>query len=593
MNIYSFTNTITNIVAVDTAIYDKMYTDFSHGNYPIDAPFWRRDPYQASPLSGQAGVQTPTPTVLTVSVSAPGCAAITHTFDDTYRTDHFFPVLGLCSGVDNTVSFTTTDQLGQSLQSEFTVPANCIPLFPTDAFGQVDIIAPPVREHLNSQLYITNVSNSFPAAIDYDGNVRWYIYETTAFTCFRAGPTAPVTATLYVPLLIPLNNGHILTKSQDQRQLIEFDQLGRIYTITELAYPDETGQSIPCLAIRDMIQMPPGDDRLLIQTENDSTMTRTRANQTEGDVLAIMDFNSGQVQQTVDYKTLLDVNRRAQPPSQQDASTGRLDWFHANGIHYHVSTNSFINSGRNQGVIVATDQTTNEIKWMLGSHTDWNTGFSPYLLTPLRTDGTPYDLTDPADSVAADHEFWPWGQHGVRALPDAYTTPGGDLDLLVFDDGAYRSLSQPDAIVSYNNWSRAVRYNINITNMTARIVWQYGKDLGDDYYCGYVGNVQFMPDTSSMMINFGGTNCYVDPGTGDGRNVGIRGDVLMADFPPNNFNDPDNFPVNEKTKVQEVSTDTGEILFEFWQYNRSRVGVIQNFSFKVWKADLYDFSFTS
>ncbi len=592
MNICNIKKSILDIISVDNAIYEKMYTDFTQGNYPVDAPFWRLDPYKASPLAAQAGIQTATPTILTVSVSAPGYTAITHTFNDGYYTDHFFPVLGMCPGVDNEISLTATDQNNQSVEYQFTIPATDLSLFPASTFGQIDVVISPDQEKLNSLLYITNVSNSFPAAIDYDGHVRWYIYETTTLGCFASVLNSAIDAILYVPILIPLNNGHILTKSQDQRYLIEFDQLGRVYTMTELSYLDPDGQTIPCIAIRDMIQMPSGDNRVLIHTENDSIITRTSANQTEGDKLAVMDLTTGEIQQLIDYAALLDVNRKPQPPSQQDASTGRLDWFHENGIHYHTGTNSFINSARNQGIIVATDQTTNEIIWMLGSHTNWRTDFSPYLLTPLRSDGTPYDLTNPEDSVAADHEFWPWGQHGVRTLPDTYITPGGDLDLLVFDDGAYRSLNQPDAIVSYKNWSRAVRYSINIQDMTAKIVWQYGKNLGSEYYCGYVGNVQFLPDTNSMMINFGGTNSYANPDTGDVRNVGIRGDVLMADFPPNNFSDQANYPISEKTKVQEVSLETGEVLFEFWQYNSERIGTIQNFSFKVWKLDLYDFAFT-
>jgi arylsulfate sulfotransferase len=556
-----------NIVAIDDAIYNSMHAEFTSKSYPLTDPFIRQDPYSASPLTLQAGIETDVPTRLSITISAPGAQTIAHDFFDgeNYTTQHFFPVIGLFPDAVNTIDFTIVDEQGNPDSHQMTVQA---PATPSD-FGIVEVKQPAQTTRMNQQFYITSVANSYPAAIDYTGTVRWYLDETSSTKHFQGNST-----------IILLNNGRLLTCDSTLKNLIEFDQLGRIYRITPCIYD---GNSFT--AHHDIIQMPNGN--LLIQAQDDSPAALVAANNTERDMLAVMDYTNGEIINMIDFKDILDVNRKFQPPTE-DKNSGRIDWLHENSIDFHTATNVYITSSRVQNVIVATDQETNAIKWMIGSRTNWDSKYAPYLLTPVDASGTElYDFTNPADVTKADHEFWTWGQHSARALPDDYTTPGGDLDLIVFDDGAYRSLNHADVIASYNNWSRAVRFSINTRDMTVRLVWEYGKELGQAYYCGYVGNVQYVPESNSMMINFGGTNEYPETG----RNVGIHGEVPMGDFPPSNYDDPTRYPVQERVKMQEVALDgaESEVLFEFWQYNPEHIGINQNCDYKMLKADLYTY----
>jgi len=223
----------------------------------------------------------------------------------------------------------------------------------------------------------------------------------------------------------------------------------------------------------------------------------------------------------------------------------------------------------------------NEIRWMLGSSTRWPERFQQYFLTPVDENGAPlYDFSNSEDVAAADRDFWNWAQHSAKI----FTTNENPniVEIMLFNNGSFRSYNPDRWIVPYENWSNAMYFRINMAEMTVQLLLDFGKELGSPYYSAYVGNVQYMEETNSLYINFGGTNENLDTG----RNVGIIGDVPMDDFPPEYYFTA---PIQEKVRIVEISMENKEVLFAFDRYMPGITGIYTSFQYKGMKADLYDF----
>ena len=111
-----------------------------------------------------------------------------------------------------------------------------------------------------------------------------------------------------------------------------------------------------------------------------------------------------------------------------------------------------------------------QIKWILGSHDNWEPKYQPYLLTPIGA-----------------HFEWPWSQHHATLYePDA---PGSNtIDILLFDNGLYRSFDQATAYPAADSYSMVVHYRINQAAMTVEEVWEYGKEKGSALFSNAMGS---------------------------------------------------------------------------------------------------------
>jgi len=148
-----------------------------------------------------------------------------------------------------------------------------------------------------------------------------------------------------------------------------------------------------------------------------------------------------------------------------------------------TNDNSLIISLRAQNAVYKVSR-EGQVKWILGPPANWSANFQQYLLTPV---GTPFE--------------WNYGQHAP------VLTPQGTL--MMFDDGDYRASPWDPPVSDSNNWSRAVEYSINETNMTVSQVWDSTPAAGDRLYAYAVGSARWLPQVRDVLVTYGLTE-YVN-----------------------------------------------------------------------------------
>lgn len=300
------------------------------------------------------------------------------------------------------------------------------------------------KEKLNNELYfVTPSSTGYTVAYDVNGDVRWYLTDNFIWDIQR------------------LNNGNILLSSNRlinppyyMTGLVEMDLLGKIYY----------EYSLPGGYHHDVFEMENGN--LLVASDNfeDGTVE---------DYIVEIDRNTGAIVKRIDLKDILPVDKG------DNVYTTKYDWFHNNSVWYDKNTNSITLSGRHKDAIINIDYDTNKLNWIIGDSSNWGDEYQKYFFTK------------------DDNTEWQWAQHAAMILPNG--------NVFVFDNGNNRSKTEENAVSSLNNYSRGVIYNINTDNMTISQVWQYGKELGSDFYSPYISDVDYLED-NHYIIHSGGTS---------------------------------------------------------------------------------------
>lgn len=160
-------------------------------------------------------------------------------------------------------------------------------------------------------------------------------------------------------------------------------------------------------------------------------------------------------------------------------TTYGLDTEHANAVLEDTNDNSIILSMRDQNAIVDFSRSTAQINWILGTPDGWGTNWQPYLLNPV---GTPFE--------------WNYGQHGPELTPQG--------TLLLFNDGPDRAMPFDPPISNQDNYSDAVEYSINDTNMTVSEVWNSSWQTNQDrLFSPILGKAQWLPQTENVLATYG------------------------------------------------------------------------------------------
>ena len=166
-------------------------------------------------------------------------------------------------------------------------------------------------------------------------------------------------------------------------------------------------------------------------------------------------------------------------------STYGVDSEHANALIDDTNDNSVIISFRDQNAVIKFARSTGQPEWILGPPELWGAAWQQYLLTPV---GTPFD--------------WNYGQHAP------YLTPQGTL--LVFNDDIYQASPFNPPVEDQSNYTFAVEYSINPTNMTVSEVWNSAWQTNQDrLFAPIVGRVQWLPQTRNVFVTYGYVN-YVN-----------------------------------------------------------------------------------
>jgi hypothetical protein len=163
---------------------------------------------------------------------------------------------------------------------------------------------------------------------------------------------------------------------------------------------------------------------------------------------------------------------------------GTLDSEHANAIVDDTNDNSIIVSQRDENTLYKFSRATGQLIWILAPPADWPANFQRYLLAPV---GTPFE--------------WCYGQHGPSLTPQG--------TLLVFDDGEERASPFEPILPDPDNYSRAVEFNIDETNMTVSQAWDSydsGQSGNDRIYSSIMGNADWLPQQRNVLVTYAWIN---------------------------------------------------------------------------------------
>jgi arylsulfate sulfotransferase len=155
-----------------------------------------------------------------------------------------------------------------------------------------------------------------------------------------------------------------------------------------------------------------------------------------------------------------------------------VDNEHANAVIEDTNDNSLIVSMRNQNAVFDFTR-SGQVKWILGPHAGWPTNFQQYLLTPV---GTPFN--------------WNYGQHAPELTPQG--------TLLVYNDNNDQASPFDSIVPDQDNYSSAIEYDIDETNMEVSEVWNSAWQTNQDrLFTLVVGRVQWLPQTRNVLVTYG------------------------------------------------------------------------------------------
>jgi len=154
-----------------------------------------------------------------------------------------------------------------------------------------------------------------------------------------------------------------------------------------------------------------------------------------------------------------------------------LDIEHANAVIEDPRDNSIIVSLREQNAIIKFSRATGSLVWILGPPENWGPAFQQYLFTPVGP------IT------------WNFGQHAPTITPQG--------TLIFYDDGNYRATPPETPVPDQANYSSAVEYSLNESNMTVTQVWTSGATNDDTLFTPIVGMAEPEPQTGNVLTTFG------------------------------------------------------------------------------------------
>ncbi|MHB1134502.1 MAG: aryl-sulfate sulfotransferase [Chloroflexota bacterium] len=434
---------IPHIITRQSELEQAFLAEFEAGDYTLDNPLVKVDPYGICPLTAMLLFKTPVPTEVTITVrgkKAPG--DIRHTFPAS--TSHVLPVYGLYAGYDNTVEISTAN--GRQHASTITtaplrpdvVPASSIKTTP-EYFGQNLIF-------LTSSIVFLPATKAHTLAVglDYAGDVRWHSSIPLGFDIKR------------------MPNGHILVGTERLVKAPYFTS-----GLYEMAFSGKVFKEY---------RIPSGyhHDHFVMEDGNILVLSFDAHSHTVEDMCVLIDPRTGAILKTWDYKTVLPQNVAGSGDQEPH------DWFHNNAVWYDKKTNSLTISGRHQDAVINIDFDSGKLNWIIGDPDGWPRDIvDRYFFTPV-----------------GDGEFdWQYEQHACVMLPDG--------DVMLLDNGHFRSKNKDKWILNRDNFSRGVRYRIDTETMTIRQVWQYGKERGAEFFSPYISNVEYY-DEGHYMVHSGG-----------------------------------------------------------------------------------------
>lgn len=330
---------VDSLVARQTRAEEEMLRQFAQGDYTLEKPLVKKNPYLINPLAAVVLFRTEQETAVTVTVYGKETRGnIVHTFPK--AREHVLPILGLYPGWDNLVEL----RLYEGRANRISIPTE--PLN-SDAPKLVSIHTEP--EYTSTDLiFVTPSLAQLATGFDYRGDIRWHLNVPVVFDMKR------------------LKNGNFLIGTERVLKMPYY--MSGLYEMT-MAGKVVKEYSIPGGYHHDQWEMDSGD--ILVLTEDPSY-------ETVEDVVVLLDRETGLIKRTWDLKDCLT------PGEGPSGGYTDRDWFHNNALWYDRHTNSITLSGRHTDAIVNIDYDTGKLNWILGDPRLWSEEKQKkYFFTPV------------------------------------------------------------------------------------------------------------------------------------------------------------------------------------------------------------------
>lgn len=476
-----------HIVERQYAAEQAFLAEFEAGAYTLTSPLVKLNPYEFCPLTAVILFETPAASEATITVLGKEPAGnISHTFPAAKK--HILPIYGLYADYENTVEIVLANGERSNVKIQTEPLMKGVPLATK---------METTKEYLGDNLiFLTAAMRSMPVAYDYKGDLRWYASVNFAFDLKR------------------MPNGHILIGTERLVKMPYFTT-----GIYEMAFSGKVFKEY---------QSPIGGyhhDQFVMEDGNILMLTFDMYSGTVEDVCVLLDKNTGEVLRKWDYKDVL-----PQYPTAGSGSQDAHDWVHNNAVWYDKKTNTITLSGRHQDAVINLDYELDEngkckLNWILGDPEMWPEAMQKYFFKPVG-DLSKFD--------------WQYEQHACVVLPDG--------DIMLFDNGHFRSKNPEKRIPNHENFSRGVRYRIDTEKMEIEQIWQYGKERGADFFSPYICNVEYYNE-GHYMVHSGGIG-YEDGKPCDGFAVMDAMDPVKSKEHTYTFNSITTELVDDELKLE-------------------------------------------
>lgn len=414
------------------------------------------DPYGTVALAGLIGLRTPEPATIKITLKIDDKTPPVKYETKELTTVHIIPALGLLADTANKVELISYNKDGQPIKT-YGVVLKTEPL--SDKFHGPEVIQPKDGAYHN-QFYFMNVAEGSGMGprtaawfgFDEKGRVRWAFNEKYG-AAFLMKPWKDGMWLALMPNKIAGVSGW------GTKYMMAFDLTGRIYNVWYA--PERLHHDFKILKNGRIVIASDGHG----QVEDVSLEGTLPEDESYLRNIIALDLNDV-------------INPRRVTLDNRGTPLEKLDWFHMNGVDQNPVHDYVVYSGRSQSATVAVNP-DHTLRWILADHTGWPKDMQPYLLKP----------------VGQDFE-WSWGQHSP-VFRDA-------KHLFLFDNGNFRSVDFDTALKAHENYSRLVEYKIDEKTKTIKQVWSYGKERGNELYAPYVGGVDYLPESKTVVGVFGG-----------------------------------------------------------------------------------------
>ncbi len=433
---------IPHIIERQYAAEQAFLAEFEAGNYTLTNPLVKLNPYEFAPLTAVVMFETPAASEATITVLGKEVEGnITHRFPSTKK--HILPIYGLYADYENTVEIVLSNGEKATVKIQTEPLMDGVPLA-----SKMET----TKEYMGDNLiFLTAAMRSFPVGYDYKGDLRWYASVNFAFDIKR------------------MPNGHFLVGTERLVKMPYFTT-----GLYEMAFSGKVFKEYT---------NPIGGyhhDQFVMEDGNLLMLCFDMYSGTVEDVCVLLDKETGEVLRKWDYKDVL-----PQYPTAGSGSQDAHDWFHNNAVWYDKKTHSLTLSGRHQDAVINLDYELDEngkckLNWIIGDPEMWPEDMQKYFFKPVG-DLSKFD--------------WQYEQHACVVLPDG--------DIMMFDNGHFRSKNPEKRIPNSQNFSRGVRYRIDTEKMEIEQVWQYGKERGADFFSPYICNVEYYNE-GHYMVHSGG-----------------------------------------------------------------------------------------